>query len=188
MDRFQFSSLSSPSSSSSLLKEVFVLCIFIFISVQDHHSLDADSTALQALQGYISSDNDAVYLDEASMVSLKTLPIYFVILKRSPAGLLQRWTFLVFYIVLNNIFYPVQERDHHSRDVLSAGGEGAQVPDQMNPLVNQHENLDMEFNSIEDMVSIPFYLEPNILVLDLDSTTNFHSIHFQYNKRKTAKA
>ena len=51
------------------------------------------------------------------------------------------------------MFCPVQERDHHSLDVLSAGGEDAQLSDEMLPLVNQHENLDVEFNSLEDMVS-----------------------------------
>ena len=61
-------------------------------------------------------------------------------------------------IVLNNISYSVQERDHQSLDVLSAGGEGAQVTDQTNPLVNQHESLDAVFNCLEDMVSILLYL------------------------------
>ena len=65
------------------------------------------------------------------------------------------------YIVLNNIFYPVQERDHHSRGVLSAGGEGVLESEQTNPLVNQFENLDVEFNSLEDMVSIVYLTEMN---------------------------
>ena len=43
---------------------------------------------------------------------------------------------VVVEIVLNHISYSVQERDHQSLDVLSAGGEGAQVTDQTDPLVN----------------------------------------------------
>ena len=89
-------------------------------------------------------------------------------------------------IVLNDTSYPVQERDHHSLDVLSAGGEDAMLSEQTNPLVNQHETLDAEFNSIEDMVSIILCLKPNLYVLDLTSTTDCHSIHFQYSKLETA--
>ena len=92
---------------------------------------------------------------------------------------------IVVEIVFNDISYPLQECDHHSLDVLSAGGEDALFPEQTNPLVNQHETLDVEFNSIEDMVSILLCLEPNLCVLDLTSTTNCHSIHFQYSKLET---
>ena len=68
----------------------------------------------------------------------------------------------------------MQERDHQSFDVLSAGGEGAQVTDQTNPLVNQHESLDAVFNCLEDMVSILLYLMRTkfsvfVLTLDFDS-------------------
>ena len=61
---------------------------------------------------------------------------------------------LVFEIVLNDVFYPIQELHNQSLDDLCAGGEVAQVTGQTNPLVNQHESLDAVFNCLEDMVSI----------------------------------
>ena len=83
---------------------------------------------------------------------------------------------MVVGIVLNNTSYPIKELHHQSLGVLSAGGEGAQVSEQTNPLVNQHESLDAVFNCLEDMVSILLYLmrtKFNVFVLTLD----FDSCH-----------
>ncbi len=86
---------------------------------------------------------------------------------------------LVFEKVANNVFYAVQERDHHSFDVLSAGGEDAQMFEEMLPLMNQHENLDVEFNSLEDMVSICIHYK-NQFVIFWTLTKNFYLNRFQY--------
>ena len=86
---------------------------------------------------------------------------------------------LVFKKVANNVFYAVQERDHHSFDVLSAGGEDAQMFEEMLPLMNQHENLDVEFNSLEDMVSICIHYK-NQFVIFWTLTKNFYLNRFQY--------
>ena len=85
---------------------------------------------------------------------------------------------MVVGIVLNNTSYPIKELHHQSLGVLSAGGEAAQMSEQTNPLVNQHETLDAVFNCLEDMVSILLYLmRINLTYIGLVLSLNLDSFH-----------